>query len=579
MQDADVQRTDDPTKLEADAIVAAQAAFWLLTTTSNREDAISAAQFILTTRTQACAVAFEGSRAWQGIAPWACDAFNIWQSQPSEAGQEAVEILGLTLCHVAAQSSEVFVHRNDQPNPREHREIGRAPSHLRSDTGMELSVPAHQRAQNPARLDPSGRRSSLPSQRPQVLEAYLQENPRRARVRKSDSFGQTFLQALELARIAYSTGEPDSEEYVVRIAFIMTMITRGSALHNYRWTRPLQLLSTGKPSNAADALLELWAIAIERSNLQYTFWIQSSTLIGLLRLGDSMVRLQSSTFAEHLSDAICLSHDRLWSAHGDLRFELNIQQGYIACLRRTAQLAPDIPLTVQRKTVRGIEELIRSYIDPLIASESGGNSSEFIRLSSEAVVCLHTLSRQIRGSTKPFILRDSGSELLIGHLWIDAVVDILLKDRKRVGLRWTALYHPEDPTTSVGPSLIRILLWAYKRMRGSQISGTNKQQIFESSWRLWTPLAKEVASSKTRGLGESVGSFSPKDLDGITEFAQDIIQSHKKSAFIARNADVGINRLYAHFGRWADWEYELFDMSEQHAALCSRVSYVESGLM
>lgn len=293
------------------------------------------------------------------------------------------------------------------------------------------------------------------------------------------------------------------------------------------------------------------------------------------------MRLQRSILAEYLSDAIFLSHDRLWSAHGDLRLESDTLQGYIVCLRRAAELAPDIPPTIQRKMARGIEELIRSYIDPLMVSESGGNSSEFIRLSSEAVVCLHTLSSQIRDSKKPFILKGSGSEQLIGQLWIDAVVDILLEDWKRVPGRRT--YPPvppsvEDRTRSIAPCLIRILLWAQKRMSGSSITDTNKQHIFESSCRLWAPLEKEVDSSKTKGLGKPVGSFTPEDIDEIIEFTQNIIQSHESSAFIVRNADVGINRLYAHMGRRTDWKYELFDMREQHA-LCSRLPYIESGLM
>ncbi|KAG8896904.1 hypothetical protein FRC00_005080 [Tulasnella sp. 408] len=550
-----VQTTDDPTRIEAETIVGAQAGFWLLTTTSNREDAVSAAQFILKISTQACAVVFEGSRAWQQFSHWACDAFNIWQSQPSDADQEVVEIFALTLCHVAAQPSEVLVQRNDPVNPQVHRESRR--SLRQSDSDLELSVPANRRTRNPSQLGSSEAIPSPPFQRSRAVQEYIQANPKSVDVRESDSLGQTFVQALELVHIAYSTDEPDSGTYVVHIAFILTMITRGLAFYNYRWTRPLQLLSTGKSSDAADELLGLWAIAIERSNLQYTFWVQGSTFVEFLRLGD---------------------------IRGNLQFEPDTLQGYIASLRRAAQLAPDTLPTIQRKTARGIEELIQSYIDPLMTSESGGNSSEFIQLSSEAVVCLHTLSKQIRGSEEPFILEGSRSEQLTGQLWIDAVVDILLEDWKRAPVRSTWLYRPEppsveDPTRSIGPCLIRILLWAHKRMSESPITIRNKRQILESSCRLWAPLEREVASSKTKGLEKSVGSFAPKDLDGIAEFTQDIIQSHKSSAFIARNADVGINRLYAHLGRRADWEYELFDMRKQHAALCSRAYYVENGLM
>ncbi|KAG8916455.1 hypothetical protein FRC01_003145, partial [Tulasnella sp. 417] len=219
----DDEDTGGSTKIEEGNVVAAQAAFWLLTTTSNREDAISAAYFLRKISKSAREMAFESSRAWQWLSPWACEAFDVWQSQPNERNQEVAELFGFILFHVATQSPEPFSQKDNRASPRQ---------------------------------------------------------------RRPNSFGQTFLQALELARITYLSNEPNSEEYIVYIAFIMTMITRGSAFGNYRWTRPLQLLSTGNPGKAADVLLGLWAIAVERSNREYTFWVPKSTLKGLLKVGE-----------------------------------------------------------------------------------------------------------------------------------------------------------------------------------------------------------------------------------------------------------------------------------------------------
>ncbi|KAG8927402.1 hypothetical protein FRC00_002129 [Tulasnella sp. 408] len=124
-------------------------------------------------------------------------------------------------------------------------------------------------------------------------------------------------------------------------------------------------------------------------------------------------------------------------------------------------------------------------------------------------------------------------------------------------------------------SIIRILLWAWKRTYGTQLDLTDKRSIFISSCRLWAPLERRVdftINGIESGIkGERLAFedrnrdklLTASDLDEIVEFAEDLQKDRKRSEFIARNADVGINQLYVHFNRRVDWNYDLYDLREQ----------------
>ncbi|KAG8911194.1 hypothetical protein FRC00_006919, partial [Tulasnella sp. 408] len=123
--------------------------------------------------------------------------------------------------------------------------------------------------------------------------------------------------------------------------------------------------------------------------------------------------------------------------------------------------------------------------------------------------------------------------------------------------------------------IIRILLWVWKNTVDSQLDHSERQNIFISSCRLWTPLEAAVDSAiKSIQLGKkgehgASDDRSEKnlpmsdDLSRVVEFAEYLQSNQENHKFIARNADVGINRLYVHFNRRASWDYVLYDLREQ----------------
>ncbi|KIO20330.1 hypothetical protein M407DRAFT_30014 [Tulasnella calospora MUT 4182] len=133
----------------------------------------------------------------------------------------------------------------------------------------------------------------------------------------------------------------------------------------------------------------------------------------------------------------------------------------------------------------------------------------------------------------------------------------------------------------VESSITRILLWVWEGASGTQLDEEDKRKIFVSSCRLWSPLETRVDFT-INGIewgfdGERVTFddrnrdklLTPDDMERIFAFAEDIQRDRNKSEFIARNADVGINRLYVHFDRRVDWEYNLYDLREQRTS-CPR---------
>ncbi|KAG8928361.1 hypothetical protein FRC01_006055 [Tulasnella sp. 417] len=150
----------------------------------------------------------------------------------------------------------------------------------------------------------------------------------------------------------------------------------------------------------------------------------------------------------------------------------------------------------------------------------------------------------------------------------------------------------KDPAQrlAVESSILRVLLWTRKKSSGTQLGRSDKRKIFIASCRLWAPLETRVELAihrVVRGIRGEQLTFdddnrdkllTPDDLNGIVEFVEDLQKDWEKSEFIARNADVGINRLYVHLNRRVDWNYELYDLREKRT-YCVRSAGIGIGMI
>ncbi|KAG8952434.1 hypothetical protein FRC04_004494 [Tulasnella sp. 424] len=180
-------------------VMTAQAARWLLETTSNRGDQVAAAQFICTLNNTACSFAFEDSETWRRLVSLTCEAFDTWHSQPDARNQKIAELFGSASCHVLLQFSNDAVK------------------------GKDLT-------------------DLLPDQ--------------------SESFGRIFLQALHFALARYPCRVPEDEEYILHVAFLSVILNRGPVIAQYQWHRLSQFFLVERTDNVADVLLGLWAIDV-----------------------------------------------------------------------------------------------------------------------------------------------------------------------------------------------------------------------------------------------------------------------------------------------------------------------------
>ncbi|KAG9046589.1 hypothetical protein FS837_004008, partial [Tulasnella sp. UAMH 9824] len=224
---------------------------------------------------------------------------------------------------------------------------------------------------------------------------------------------------------------------------------------------------------------------------------------------------------------------------------------------------------------------------------SDSTEIQLVRLSAEALLTFGTVfSPQPRVSGVPLI---SNHELISLAALIDAAVDALLADLTSLSS------HDEDwrqRERTFQACIIRIFLWIWQNNVESwdNIESNPKywerHELFMSSCQLWAPLEKQVAISKTGSFDEEEQPLTPDDLKEVIRFAYSV-QFHTmakdgfggetfkgvpRSTFIVRGADVGINRLYAHFDRHGNWKYHLYDLRE-HSEPCSRSVYKEDGML
>ncbi|KAG8912480.1 hypothetical protein FRC01_005082 [Tulasnella sp. 417] len=182
----------------------------------------------------------------------------------------------------------------------------------------------------------------------------------------------------------------------------------------------------------------------------------------------------------------------------------------------------------------------------------------------------------------------SRNGLISSAALIDTVADVLIDDL-------TSLTGQDEKWKSKGRTfkacIIRMLLWIWRNHPYRNPSDWKRSEFLASSCRLWAPLEKEVGFSTTGSFGDEDKPLTPDDLKGVAEFAQwvqtqtldqDYIKDRefkriRTSNFIVSGADVGINRLYAHFDRRAEWDYHLYDFHKKIPP-CSRSIYTEDGM-
>lgn len=266
--------------------------------------------------------------------------------------------------------------------------------------------------------------------------------------------------------------------------------------------------------------------------------------------------------------------------------EIDTAQGYILCLQKARELCQETPDT-RRQILGGLGELICSYIDPLTASDSA--DIRLVRLSVEALLTLNTFLSHPSSSAPPRTSRDN---LISSAALINNVVDVLLDDLTSLmgqGEVW------KSRARTFKASVIRILLWIWRNHPDRDPDYYWQcHELFISSCRLWTPLEKEVDLCKTWNFDSGEKPLTADDLKGVIECAEWVLSGTlftvlgfdgnsqpiriETSACIIRSADVGINRLYAHFGRHAEWQYHLYDFYEDSVS-CSRSIHREDGML
>ncbi|KAG8901025.1 hypothetical protein FRC00_009608 [Tulasnella sp. 408] len=184
-------------------ILTAQAACWLLQTTSFRADQVAVARFIRGLSKDACTLVFDDSRNWRRLLFLTCEVLDVFDSRPTEENLELAEAFGLALCHLLLPFPEDMLR------------------------GRKENV-----------FDP------IPPQ-------------------EASSLGEAFLHALDLARAKY---DEEDEERIFHLAFMYTLLSRGRMIKEYQWANLSRLFMVDENPRhlIADSLLGMWAYGAYR---------------------------------------------------------------------------------------------------------------------------------------------------------------------------------------------------------------------------------------------------------------------------------------------------------------------------
>ncbi|KAG8915976.1 hypothetical protein FRC00_002191 [Tulasnella sp. 408] len=223
-------------------------------------------------------------------------------------------------------------------------------------------------------------------------------------------------------------------------------------------------------------------------------------------------------------------------------------------------------LEALEERVRVLEEGVRALEEGEPALEKGEREQERAREERERALELAWARTREQGRTLGWALGQALSEVL---------ADRMARLTGRLSRQVLKLAKDFGHRLQVESSILRILLWLWKRSSGYQLDHSHKREIFISSCRLWAPLETRVdftINGIEWGINGERLTFNDEnrdklltcdDLDGIVQFVEYLQKHREKSEFIARNADVGINRLYVHFNRQVDWNYDLYDLRAQ----------------
>ncbi|KAG8923807.1 hypothetical protein FRC01_012309, partial [Tulasnella sp. 417] len=494
-------------KPNREQVLSAQAARWLLATTSSRGDQISTVQFICSLDKATCANIFEEHDSWKRLFDLTLGAFEIWDSQPNKENQEVVELFGLVLCRVLLQCPKEDAKWSDI-------------------TGNS--------------------------------------------VQGSNEFVKTFLRTLVPASTRYSPDDPEDDQRILHISFMFTALARYMNLKEFQWVRASRLLASDTP--AAAALLSVWTLFV------WGIGAAQSGNIVMMRFNLTGFLENEEELARNLSGALRRSPECFQSVKGDLESERHAAQGYTVCLQKARELGAK-PVFLELGGLHGLGQLIWSYIDQL--ATSGSTEIRLVKLSVEALLTFRNfLSSEPSSSGTP---STSSDELISSAALIDTVADVLIDDLTSLTSQFG---------TTFKACIIRMLLWRWRNHPGRDPEDWERSRFFASSCRLWAPLEKEVSFSKTGSFGDEDKPLTSDDLKGVAEFAEWVqkqtvdqlstedywtFKRIQTSNFIVPGADVGINRLYAHFDRRAKWDYHLYDFHNKIPP-CSRSIYTEDGM-
>ncbi|KAG8915530.1 hypothetical protein FRC00_003277 [Tulasnella sp. 408] len=544
----------------------AQAAGWLLTTTSNRADQIAAAQFICALDSTAYVVAFKDSETRRRLVFSTHEAFDIWYSRPTKENQDVAELLGLVLCRVLLQTSNNAAKAEDITN-----------------------LPPYQ----------------------------------------SKSFGGTFLRALAFASTKCPCHRFEDKEMILHIAFLLSIFNRGGAVPEYQWARLSRFFLTGNTPRWVNVLVGLWARMFSNADPDRRSFDQSYPFNPLT----SSTPGESSSELVRLSmEAVLALHafvDRKPYLHEIVNFQgarteqlrvdvvmtavvhmMTVDSEGLATSKLLPRAQPQALAWVQGFLNRGeVLERVRERVRERVWGRGRWRWGWRLELAVELAVeqelereleqeLEQELERELEVALERGLERGRGrgrggalAGVLVGALAgalaegrqaaleaaLEAVLDELPDKLRR---QVSKLADDLAQRLQVEMSILRILLWVWKTS-GIQLDHSNKRNVFISSCRLWAPL-ETIVDFTINGIQWDINEerltfddrnrdkvLTSDDLNGIVEFVEDLQKDRGKSEFIARNADVGINRLCVHFNRRVEWDYDLYDLREQ-VTFCPR---------
>ncbi|KAG9048476.1 hypothetical protein FS837_012785 [Tulasnella sp. UAMH 9824] len=628
----------------SEQVVVPEAVRWLLQTTSNHGDRIAATQFICTLGHPTCVMTLDDPKTWGQFLSLTREMFDIWHSRPTEMIQETVELLGLTLCHFIHDPVKIkdisdprlyqsgsfggnFLQAFEFASKRyscyqskdkelilhiafllaiisrgsvisEYRWIGLSRFFLTGNTPHLVDVLLNLWAKIFCGVEPD--KSS--SNKSYKFGELVDEGSKRISLVRDLSntviCGTRVLPSLrgnlqsELHAIhGYTACLRRAAELSIQIpSDELTNVIDGVAGFILSYLDPLISSTPGELSVemvrlSMEAVLALRAF-VDRNNspdeipnspetragqLRIDYFINAAVQIMLIKSeGLATSKLLPGTHAQALPWAqahVLAPLKELVRERQELAREQALEK--LEALEEAEALEE---LEALEERVRALEEGVRALEEGEPALKKEEREREGEREERERALELAWARTREQGRTLGWAVGQALSEVLPDRL--AGLADRLSRQVLRLAKDFAQRLQVES-------SILRILLWAWKRSSGNQLDHSHKREIFITSCRLWAPLETRVdytingiewginGERLTFNDGNRDKLLTSDDLNGIVDFVEYLQKDRENSEFIARNADVGINRLYVHFSRQVDWNYDLYDFREQRT-FCPR---------